>query len=471
MKKLGIVTAIISLSACTVGPDYLAPDQAIGGGWFSAQRENVSEESIQTRWWENFNDPVLSGYIQQASRNNKDIHIALANVMRARAVRREVGGALYPQVGADAQASRAQSSKAASSAGTRETRNLYDAGFDASWELDLFGGSRRETEAADARLGAEMAGYHDVMLTTFSDVARRYYEARGYQKQIHVTTRNIQLLEQTLDLIEKRRFVGEANEFDVARARGELQANQARLPNLQADMEASVFALSVLLGLTPEALISDMQESKPLPAPPDMVPVGLRADLLRRRPDIRLAERELAASSADIGAATADLFPQFFITGDLGSQARVFGDLFTAAGGLWSLAAAMQWSVFEGGAIRARIDIEKAENKAALAAYEKTVLEALADVETALTRYGREVETRKRLQAAVQSRQDAAALAQKLLDVGEADYLSVLDAQRELIASEDDLVASETQAIIKLVALYTALGGGWDMPASSKIIQ
>jgi multidrug efflux system outer membrane protein len=199
-----------------------------------------------------------------------------------------------------------------------------------------------------------------------------------------------------------------------------------------------------------------------LPVPPDFVPVGLRSDILRRRPDVRMAERELAASNADIGAETAELFPKFFLTGDVGSQARVFGDLFTAAGGLWSLAAAMQWSVFEAGAIQARIDVEKAENKAALATYEKIVLKALADAETALTRYGREIETRNKLEESIQSRRNAVRLAQNLLDAGESDYLEVLDAQREMTSSEDTLVISETNSIIKLVALYTALGGGWN---------
>ena len=205
-----------------------------------------------------------------------------------------------------------------------------------------------------------------------------------------------------------------------------------------------------------------MQKAKPLPTPPDMVPVGLRSDMLRRRPDIRTAERELAASVADIGVETSDLFPKFFLTGNAGTQARNFGDLFSAAGGVWSLGSLVQWSVFEGGAIRARIKAEEAESEAALATYEKAVLEALADTETALTRYGQELETRKRLFAGVESRRKSVQLAKELFDAGEEDYLSVLDAERELTASEDDLVISETNSITKLIALYAALGGGWE---------
>lgn len=467
MRKYFLIIAAGMLASCSVGPDYQAPDNYYGEKWAS-WRSGDSEAPVAVQWWEVFDDPVLTRYIEQAAENNKDVQIALANITRARALRRESNSGFFPSVGGDAGASRSKSSEAVASGNNAgQIRNLYDAGFDASWELDIFGGTRRGVEAADARVGSAVASYHDIMLSAFSDVARTYYEARGFQKRIEITQKNADLLQQTYSLLEKRLEVGESSQFDVTRARGEYQSTLARIPNLQADLEASVFTLSVLLGLPPEALLAEMSESKPLPVPPDFVPVGLRSDMLRRRPDIRMAERELAASSADIGVQTAELFPKFFLTGDIGSQARVFGDLFTAAGGLWSLAAAVQWSVFEGGAIRARIDVEKAENKAALATYEKTVLEALADAETALTRYGREVETRQKLEESIQSRREAVRLAQQLLDAGESDYLEVLDAQRELTSSEDTLVISETNTIIKLVALYTALGGGWENPPQS----
>jgi multidrug efflux system outer membrane protein len=466
MKKSLAFITIGLLSACSVGPDYDRPSFGFNNGWFSSDSNKTSQQDVQIQWWKVFNDPLLTKYIEQATINNKDVQVAMANVTRARALRRENSSGFFPTIGSNAQASRSKSSDAVSSFNSGEIRNLYDAGFDASWELDIFGGTRRSTEAADARVGSAIASYHDVMLTTLSDVARTYYEARGFQKRIAITRQNADLLKQTYDLLDIRLEAGESSQFDVTRAKGEYEATLARLPNLEADLETSVFTLSVLLGLPPETLLAEMREVKPLPVPPDIVPVGLRSDILRRRPDVQMAERELAASTADIGAETAELFPKFFLTGDIGSQARVFGDLFTAAGGLWSLAAAMQWSVFEGGAIRARIDVEKAENKAALATYEKTVLEALADAETALTRYGREIETRQRLEQSLQSRREAVRLAQELLDVGESDYLAVLDAQRELTSAEDTLVVSETNTIIKLVALYAALGGGWQNAAT-----
>ena len=463
IRKSIILALSIGVAACTVGPDYQGQKEAaVKQEWHAPDTAHVSYDAVKLDWWTVFNDPLLEGYIKQATENNKDVQVALANVKRARALRGESRAAFNPQIGSGAEAGRSKSSEAVSSSNSGQIRNLYDAGFDASWEVDIFGGNRRELEAANARLGSATSDYHDVMLSTLAEVARNYYEVRGLQKRIAITEENAKLLKQTFDLIEARLDAGEASEFDLSRARGEYQLILARLPNLTADLHASIFTLSVLLGQPPEALLTEMQKTKPLPTPPDMVPVGLRSDMLRRRPDIRAAERELAASVADIGVETADLFPKLFLTGNAGTQARTFGDLFSAAGGVWSLGSLVQWSVFEGGAIRARIRAEEAESEAALATYEQAVLQALADTETALTRYGQELETRKRLFAGVESRRKSVRLAKELFDAGEEDYLSVLDAERELTASEDDLVISETNSITKLVALYAALGGGWE---------
>jgi len=455
MNKFSLLTLSLLLGACTVGPDYTAPQTSFMDKWFSSSAAVVSQEPINTQWWSVFNDPLLTRYIEQSATNNKDVQIAIANVNRARAVRRESGGSLLPSLSSSADATRSKSSNGA-------INTSYDAGFDASWELDVFGGNRRGVEASDARIGSAVASYNNVMLSTFSEVARNYYEARGAQKRIAITKNNTELLKQTYDLVNTRLEVGEATQFDATRAKGEFETTQARLPNLEAELEANIFSLSILLGLPPEALLEEMGVVQALPSVPDIVPVGLRSDILRRRPDVQMAERNLAASSADIGSETANLFPKFYLTGDVGTQASSFGDLFMASAGMWSFGPSVRWSVFEGGAIRARIDIEKAENQAALATYEKAVLEALSDTEKALTRYGREIETRSKLAQSVQSKREAVNIAQELLDAGEVDYLSVLDAQRELTSSEDSLVTSETDTITKLISLYTALGGGWE---------
>lgn len=450
------------LSACSVGPDYEAKISTFAAEWFAPETDKISQEVVKLDWWTIFEDPLLEKYITQAAANNKDVQVATANVRRARALRSQEASGFWPQIDSSAQGDRSKGSDEVSSGGNAKPENLFGAGLDASWELDIFGGTRRATEAAQARLEGAQADYQGVMLSTLAEVARNYYTARGLQKRIAITEDNAELLKQTSALIEARLKAGEASEFDFSRARGEYELTVARIPNLQADLYASVFSLSVLLGLPPEALLDEMRAVKPLPAPPDVVPVGLRSDILRRRPDIKAAERTLAASIADIGVETADLFPKFFVTGDIGSQARVFGDVFSAAGGLWSFGSLVQWPVFRGGEIRARIKAAEAEGDAALATYEKTVLSALADAETTLTRYGQELETRKRLTQGVQSRRKSVELAKALYEAGEEDYLSVLDAERELTASEDDLVLSETNSITKLIALYTALGGGWE---------
>lgn len=462
IKNITIIALSLGVASCTVGPDYQPHNGEYSQNWFASSSQAVSQDEIQLEWWSVFNDPLLNNYIERAALNNKDVQIALANVQRARALRGEENAAFRPQISSAAEASRSKSSDAVSSFNSGEIRDLYDAGFDASWEIDIFGGNRRALEAADARLGGASADYNAVILSTLAEVARNYYEARGLQKRIAITQKNTTLLKKTFDVLDSRFEAGEASNFDVSRARGEYQLTRARLPNLEAELQASIFTLSVLLGEPPESLLEEMQNVKPLPAPPDIVPVGLRSDLLRRRPDIKSAERELAASVADIGVETAELFPKFFLTGTAGSQARLFGDVFSAAGGVWSLSSLVQWSLFEGGAIRARINAQEAESRSALANYEKTILEALADAETALTRYGRELETRKLLSEGVQSRRQSVDLARELFDVGEQDYLAVLDVERELIASEDDLVVSETNSITKLIALYAALGGGWE---------
>ncbi|MEQ8206297.1 MAG: TolC family protein [Woeseia sp.] len=466
IRQLFWTCTALSMAGCTVGPRYAEPVKEYPDTWSheesSAGTRVTSPDAINTQWWNVFEDPLLEQFIATAAEHNKDLDIAMANVRSARALRQIERSSLLPSIGASVGGSRTKSSAAISSFNSGQIRNTYDAGFDASWEIDLFGANRRAYEGSDARVGAAIANYQDVMQSTLSDVARTYYEARGLQKRIANTKQSTQLLKETFDVVRDRFTVGETSDFDLSRAQSEYELTHARIPNLEGELKVTIYTLSVLLGRPPEALLAEMESVQPLPVPPDMVPVGLRSDILRRRPDIRAAERALAASVADIGAQTAELFPSFFLTGDIGSQARVFGDLANSSAGVWSLASFFQWSVFDGGAIRARLELQEAESVAALAQYEKSVLEALRDAEAALSRYAEELETRQRLAKGVQSRRKAVALAKDLFDAGEEDYLAVVDAERQLIASEDDLIISETNSITKLVALFDTLGGGWE---------
>ena len=347
-------TALLTAS-CALGSDYHTPRSNFIDEWFSQSHsdKSVKTEDIKLDWWTIFKDPLLKSYIEQAVKNNNDVKIALANIERAQALRRQHGAAFWPSIDADSGIERSKTSDKTSSSGNGALNTTYSAGLNASWELDLFGGNRRANEAASAREQSAVADYHAVMLSTLAQVAQNYYEARGLQKRIATARKNAALLKKTSDVIQSRYEAGESSEFDLSRAKGQYQLTRAAIPNLQAEYYASVFTLSILLGQPPEALISDMQRMQPLPTPPDMVPVGLRSDMLRRRPDIQAAERELAASVSDIGAAMSDLFPKFFLTGAAGAQAHLFGDLFEAAAGAWSFGPAMSWSIFNGGANRA----------------------------------------------------------------------------------------------------------------------
>jgi len=449
--------------ACAVGPDYKGPPSIdVADVWHALDApEDIAEKDVQYDWWRVFDDALLEEYIKQAAQHNKDLEIARANIAKSRAQRREAIGGFFPAIDGGMASTKSRTSEKIGSGSPGAITKMHEAGFDATWELDVFGGTRRDLQAANARLGASMAGYQDTMLSVLAEVARNYYEARGLQKRITITKESAELLKRTADVIKARVDAGVSTEFDLSRANAQYQATKARIPNLEAQWQSSLYALAVLLGRVPESLLKDMQAAKPLPVPDDFVPVGLRSDILRRRPDIREAERNLAASVADIGVQTAELFPKFSLTGSATGKALVFGDVFTAAAGAWSLGSIMQWSIFEGGAIRARIDASEADSKAALASYEKTVLSALADVESSLVNYGKEIATRRLLGQSLKSRSNAARMAQELFDAGETDYLAVLDAERELVAAKDDMVVSETQGLLKLVSLYKALGGGW----------
>ncbi|MBE7415913.1 MAG: efflux transporter outer membrane subunit [Deltaproteobacteria bacterium] len=455
LKLIGsaALTALF-LSSCAVGPDYVKPEPLVEDKWFSEEVGGAGTREAATDWWTVLGDPQLEKYINAAAAQNRELEAARAAVLRARSLRRESAAPFYPTLGANAAAVRQRSGG--------ETSSAFSGTIDSSWELDVFGGTRRATEAAGARVDGAEENRRAVLLSVLAETARNYYAVRGFQKRIAITQKNIGLQERTYKLVDTLFQLGEASAFDLSRARGQLELTQSRLPDLEAEMRAGIFRLSVLLGQPPEALLGEMSAVKPLPAPPDVVPVGLRSDILRRRPDVRAAERELAASTADIGAATARLYPDFSLTGVVGGSARVLSDLFQSGSTIFSIGSFLRWPIFEGGALRARIDAEGAEADRAEALYEQSVLDALADAETALTRYARKLDTRNRLQNAVESRQRSVELARALFDSGEEDFLSVLDAERELVNAEDELVRSETDAILNLITLYTALGGGWE---------
>ena len=467
MKRLSLLFVLLSaaiLSGCTMGPDYQRPGFTYQEKWQSdptAQQE--MREPTSTAWWQQFDDPTLNSLIEQASRNNLDLAIALANVEKSKALRRTISADYFPQVDTSGNADRSRYSSQTGFGSNIGTRNNFNASLDASWELDLFGRVRRSVEAADARIEAEEALLQGVQLTLLAETATAYFELRSLQAQQANIQNTIELMQEIEKIAQAQFDAGIISELDLYSARGERENMEAQLPNLQADITARAFRLSVLTGKEPEYHLALLDSTSLLSEPKDRVPLGLRSDLLQRRPDIRQAERLLAATTADIGAAKADLLPSFSLTGAIGSSARAFGDLFTAGTITSSVGGALGWPLFSGGKTLAEIDGAKASQRAALANYKQQVLLALEDTENALLRYGQEWKTLKQLQKVRDSREQAFEIARLRYEAGEESFLNALDAQRNLNATRNDLILSQTRVLTNLATLYKPLGGEWNI--------
>jgi len=467
MKRLPLSFIVLSaalLSSCTMGPDYQRPGFTYQEKWQSdATLQKEMREPTSTAWWQQFDDPILNGLIEQASRNNLDLAIALANVQQAKALRRTISADYFPQVDASGNADRSRYSRQTGFGSNIGTRNNFNASLDASWELDLFGRVRRSVEAADARIKAEEALLHGVQLTVLAETATAYFELRSLQAQQANIQNTIELMQEIEKIAQAQFDAGIISELDLFSARGERENLEAQLPNLQADITARAFRLSVLTGKEPEYHLALLESTSLLPEPKDRVPLGLRSELLQRRPDIRQAERLLAATTAEIGVAKADLLPSFSLTGAIGSSARAFGDLFTAGTITSSVGGALGWPIFSGGKTLAEVDGAKSSQRAALANYKQQVLLALEDAENALLRYGQEWKTLNQLQKVRDSREQAFEIARLRYEAGEESVLNALDAQRNLNATKNDLILSQTRVLTNLATLYKALGGEWNV--------
>jgi multidrug efflux system outer membrane protein len=457
-----------TLAGCAVGPDYKKPELKQDSQWHAPQGTATSEKPAHpANWWRQLHDPVLDGLVDEAVHHNRDLAAALANIEKAQALRRAAAGGYYPGINAQGSASSSRFSRQTGFGFNSGRRNTFAAGLDASWELDLFGRVRRTVEAADADIEAATAARDGLMLSIIAETAATYFEVRGLQRQLANTKRDIGLLKEVEEIARTQFEIGVTTELDLARATGERQALEAQLPALETEITTRIYRISVLTGKAPEYHAQTLRESRPLPMPPDLVPVGLRSEMLRRRPDVREAERGLAAATAGIGIAKAALFPGFSLTGAIGTSARVFSDLFTPATQTSSIGAALGWPIFAGGSLTARVDVARATQKAALANYEQSVLLALEDAEGSLLRYGKEWQTLKRLRATEATRKEAFAIAKLRYEAGEENFLVILDAERTLIATRNDIVSSETRVLTNLASLYKALGGGWQPPAKA----
>lgn len=420
----------------------------------------------EAQWWKCFGDAELDSLISRSVKSNLTLAVARARVREARSELRFASGGLGPSL--DTAASYNEERYPANGfpqfpgiASIPLEDNVYQAGFDAAWELDVFGGVRRAVEAARAEAAAAEYGRRDLLITVSSEVARNYIDARAFQRRLAVALENIQTQQKTLALTRDLNNHGLASDLDVQQDAALLATTQAQTPSLETGFRSAAYRLATLLGQPPGSLLGELSR-QPAPAlSPPAVPVGLPSDLLERRPDVCQAERRLAAATARIGVATADLFPKFSLTGDVGLQSVSASQWFTAGSRYWSVGPAVQWRLFDTGRIRANIRVQDARQEQALAQYEQTALNAFEEVERALTAYAKEQVRRESLVVAEQASGRALDLATQLYSHGLVDFLRVLESQRSLDETQDAVIQSDRAVSEDLIALYKALGGGW----------
>ena len=467
-SKLTLMLPLVAglFTGCAVGPDYHPPKPALPGGW----SETAMTGAVQTvAWWQTFNDATLTSLIERAGKANYDVRIAEGRLREARAVRAGAYWNLAPAItGAGSVMNTELSKHAQQQQPPKLNINTFDAHFDATWEIDIFGGLRREVQEANALFQTIEEDRHAVLLSVFAEVARNYIEVRGYQRRHAIATDNIKAQTEAVEIARARFNAGLTSELDVKQAEALLAMTQAQIPALDTATRQGIHQLSVLLGQPPGALLAELASATPLPITPPVIPVGLPSDLLRRRPDVRRAERQLAADTAVIGIATAELFPKFSLLGTGGLQSLSAGNFVGTGSKYWTAGPTMQWRIFDLGHVRSQIQASRAHAEQTLAAYEKTVLIALQDVEDALVAYSNEQVRQHALAAAVAANRRALELANELYTKGLGNFLNVLEAERSLYQTEDQLADSQRAVADNLVALYKALGGGWETSNDKK---
>jgi multidrug efflux system outer membrane protein len=477
--RFGLAAIIIAtLAGCAVGPDYREPAAKVPTTWDGQNAVTPDQPSKTTNqpvklveWWQAFQDPSLTSLVEMAIHNNLDVRTAEARIRQARAALGVAGAPLWPGLNSSAIYQRSSSSSANVGAGGTAPsiatagglRELFQVGLDASWELDIFGGTRRNIEAAGADLQAAVEDRRDVLVTMVGEVGNNYLNLRGFQQQVAIARKNLEAQRHNAEITRKRFEAGFVGALDVANANAQVATTEAQIPTLESSARAAIYSLGVLLGREPSALEKDLARTGQIPPHPLEIPVGLPSELLRRRPDIRRAEAQLHAATARIGVATADLFPKFSLTGSFGFSSNDLTKLGNLANSkFWAFGPTVTWPVFAGGRIMYNIKVQDALTEQALLTYQKTVLTAMQDVETALVAYAKEQQRRKSLATAVTNNRKAVDLAMKLYVAGKTDFLNVLTAQLNLYTTENALVQSTNTVDTNLIALYKALGGGWE---------
>ena len=469
--RIILSTLVLGLAGCApVGPDYSPPDLKAPPAWHSpledGLRPSPADARELARWWRTLDDPLLTSLMERAVAGNLSLKAATARVREARARRGISQAGLLPSLDASASATRSTSSEETGSGATRE---LYSAGLDASWELDIFGGVRRSVQSAQAALESSQAERDDVLVSLTAEVALGYLEVRTYQARLAVARGNLDIQQETYDIAHSRHQAGLGDELAVQQALYNLESTRSQIPALTAGLDAAMNGLAVALGARPGALHQELAPDRPIPTAPAGVAVGVPAEALRRRPDLRKAERDLAAATAEVGVATADLYPRFNLLGFIGLDSLALHRLVNSGSVSGQFGGGISLPIFRAGAIRQNIEVKSAQQDQALLAYEAAVLAALQEVEKALTDYVQEQLRGQSLDKATQAAKQAESLAEAQYAAGLTGFTTVLDTQRSLLSLQDQLAQSRGVVTANLVRLYKALGGGWDnaVPAST----
>ncbi len=455
-----IVMALF-LGGCVVGPDYVAPTDLPEGDWIEVV--DVDGDAVLADWWKQFDDPLIETYVARALEANVDIGVAQARLFEVRALRRQSRSALLPQLGANAGYTgyrlSEESPTVANSGGLAPLEDeFFDAGFDALWEVDVFGGNRRRLEASSARVGGTEATLDDVRLSVAAEVVRAIVELRGFQRRLEVARQNASNQAETLVLVESRQKSGLAPELDILNARAQLEGTRSALPQFEAGIRAAVLRLATLADRDAAAVVGDFEAGQPIPSSASAPNPGLRGDVLRRRPDVRAAERELAAATADLGVAISAFYPSFVLGGSYGWQAMSAGALGSSTTDTWTLTGIVTQPLFTAGRLGAQRDAAEARLVASERRYRRALLLAIEDSEGSLNRYGRSLESASHLETSSESSARAADIARRLYESGLRDFLSVLDAERRKLEAEDALAVRRTEVALNLVAVYKSLG-------------
>lgn len=414
-----------------------------------------------TAWWTAFGDPTLDSLMARAVQGSLTVEQAKARILQARASVSSAKADRWPSVDASASVKRSQTSANAQGSGSSAAATLYQAGFDASWEWDLFGGKKKIQEAAQARYEASLEDLRGTILTLEGDVATNYIALRGNQALLEITRKNAETQQETVKVTEERYKLGLTSYLDVAQAKAQLASTNSEIPTLEAAARQSCHRISLLLGQEPTALVKELSADKPLPSAQSAIATGLPSELLSRRPDLRGAERNLAAAMADVGVAKADLYPKFDLTFGLGLQSLQASDFASVSSRYWSIVPGLSLPIFNRGNLKANVAKKEAVYQENLAAFRASYQTALEDVENALTSYYAEQSRRHDLEESLRQSQEALGLAQERYRRGLTSFLDVLTAQTTLHASQSSLSVSEANLLKDLVSLHKALGGGW----------